>query len=91
MAKTASINIRTEPETKANAEALFSSFGITISDAINMFLNQSLMVGGLPFELKQPRYNAATEQAMAEARAIASGEIPTETYTSAKEMLEALE
>ena len=38
MAKTANINIRIEPETKATAEKLFSSFGITITDAINIFL-----------------------------------------------------
>ena len=53
MAKTANINIRIEPETKATAEKLFSSFGITITDAINIFLNKSIMEGGLPFELKQ--------------------------------------
>ena len=41
MAKTANINIRIEPETKATAEKLFSSFGITITDAINIFLNKS--------------------------------------------------
>ena len=58
MAKTANINIRIEPETKATAEKLFSSFGITITDAINIFLNKSIMEGGLPFELKQPNFNS---------------------------------
>jgi len=38
MAKTASLNIRIDPETKANAEKLYSEFGITITDAVNMFL-----------------------------------------------------
>ena len=46
MAKTANINIRIEPETKATAEKLFSSFGITITDAINIFLRKSIMEGG---------------------------------------------
>ena len=49
MARTANINIRTEPETKSGAEQLFASFGISVSDAINIFLHESLMVGGLPF------------------------------------------
>ena len=66
MAKTANINIRIDPETKAGVESLYGSFGITVTDAINMFLRQSLMVGGLPFELKQPRYNAETEAAIHE-------------------------
>ena len=70
MAKTANINIRIDPETKAKAEKLFASFGITITDAINIFLHQSLLVGGLPFEMKRPRFNAVTETAMQEARNI---------------------
>ena len=61
MAKTANINVRIDPETKASAEQLFSSFGITVTDAINIFLHKSLMEGGLPFEMKQPRFNLETE------------------------------
>lgn len=45
MAKTANINIRIDPETKSNAEKLFSAFGITITDAINIFLHKALMEG----------------------------------------------
>ena len=55
MAKTASLNIRIDPETKIGVENLFSQFGITVTDAVNIFLHQSLMVGGLPFEMKQPK------------------------------------
>lgn len=57
MAKTSNINIRIEPEKKKAAEALFSSFGITITDAINIFLNMSIMQGGFPFEIKQTPYD----------------------------------
>lgn len=64
MAKTSSILIRIDPETKAGAEQLFSHFGLTVTDAINIFLHHSLMVGGLPFEVKQPRYNLQTEIAL---------------------------
>ncbi len=86
MAKTANLNIRIEPEVKSNVEALFSNFGITISDAVNIFLYQSLLVGGLPFEVKQPRYNAETEKAMQETRDIIAGKIKTKTYSSVEEM-----
>ena len=51
MAKTSNINIRIDPDIKEQAEHLFSKFGITITDAINMFLHQSINVGGIPFEL----------------------------------------
>lgn len=91
MARTANINVRTEPETKLGAEQLFASFGISVADAINIFLHQSLMVGGLPFEVRQPRFNAETEAAMQEARGIASGKIAAKSYASAHELLEDLD
>ena len=91
MAKTANINIRIDPETKAGAEQLFAKFGITVTDAVNIFLHQSLMVGGLPFEMKQPGFNAETEAAMQEARDIASGKTPAKSYASARELFEELD
>jgi DNA-damage-inducible protein J len=85
MAKTASLNIRIDPATKKGAEELYSAFGITVTDAVNMFLRQSLMVGGLPFDLRRPRYNAETEAAMRECEAmLASGTCGT--YSSYAEM-----
>jgi DNA-damage-inducible protein J len=86
MAKTASLNIRIDPETKYGAEQLFGAFGITVTDAVNMFLRKSLMVGGLPFDLKQPKYNAETEAAIQEARDIMEGKIKTKTYKTVAEM-----
>lgn len=91
MAKTANINIRIDPETKLNAEKLFSSFGITISDAINIFLHKSIMEGGLPFEMKQPHYNKETEAAMEEAKAIMGGKIQSKHYSSAHALFEELD
>lgn len=56
MAKTANINIRIDPITKRNSEALFQSLGITVSDAITMFLNKAILEGGLPFEVKNKNF-----------------------------------
>ncbi|WP_418968871.1 type II toxin-antitoxin system RelB/DinJ family antitoxin [Alloscardovia omnicolens] len=91
MAKTANINVRIEPEVKQDAENLFGSFGISVTDAINIFLRTSIMEGGFPFAIKKPRYNAETEAAMREARDIISGKIQTKTYHSAKELFEDLD
>ena len=88
MSKTANLNIRIDPDIKASAEELFSQFGITISDAVNMFLHQSLNVGGLPFALRQPTPNAETIAAMKEADDIISGKIKAKSYTSAREMID---
>lgn len=53
MAKDSVINIRCDTETKKAIESLYGQFGITVSDAVNIFFRKSLMEGGLPFEMKQ--------------------------------------
>jgi DNA-damage-inducible protein J len=90
MAKTASLNIRIDPETKHGAESLFSQFGITVTDAVNIFLHQSLMVGGLPFELKQPRYNAETLEAFAQVEEMKKKPSAHKGYTDVDAMMEEL-
>ena len=90
MAKTANLNIRIDPDIKENAEMLYKNFGITVSDAVNIFLRQSLMVGGLPFDMKLS-FNAETEAAMQEATLIASGKMPAKGYSSARALFEELD
>lgn len=91
MAKTATINMRVNPDVKTQAEAIFSSLGMTLTEAINVFLHKSVMEGGLPFDVRQPRYSAATEAAMREARDIMNGKVRAESYDSAAAMFAALD
>ncbi len=58
------VQFRTDETIKTQASAIFQELGITMSDAINIFLRQSIMHGGLPFELKIPKYNEATLAAL---------------------------
>jgi len=51
MAKTASLNMRIDPNVKKAAAELFSRFGITVSDAVNIFLHKAIMTGGMPFNM----------------------------------------
>jgi len=51
MAKTASMYIRIDPQVKADVEAIYSRYGMSITDAINLFLYASRNAGGLPFDL----------------------------------------
>ena len=60
------IQFRTDEATKAQSSAIFQHLGITMSDAINMFLRQSSLQGGIPFELKIPKYNKVTLDALAD-------------------------
>lgn len=91
MAKTAVLNIRTDPDVKAQAEALYQQFGITLTDAVNIFLRKSVMVGGLPFAMREPRPNASTLAAMAEAEDILSGRKEAKRYASVRELFDELD
>ncbi|MCT7883613.1 MAG: type II toxin-antitoxin system RelB/DinJ family antitoxin [Lactobacillus iners] len=90
MAKTANINVRIEPEVKQQAEDLFGSFGISVTDAINIFLRTSIMEGGFPFKIRKPRFNPETLAAMQEARDIMSGKIQAKSYKTTDEFIQAL-
>lgn len=83
MAKTAHINIRVEPQMKEEIERLFSHFGITVSDAVNIFFHKSLMEGGLPFSVTCKGYNEETRQALEEAK---EGKGLSKAYTDLDEM-----
>ena len=54
MARTTSIYTRVEPEIKEQAEQIFSTLGIPMTSAINLFLRQVVMQKGIPFEVKIP-------------------------------------
>jgi len=52
MATDAVLQVRIDSNLKASAEELYNRFGITVAEAVRMFLAQSVEVQGLPFELK---------------------------------------
>ncbi len=66
MSKTAYINTRVEPDLKRDAETIFSKLGLSMSDAVALFLRQSVLHQGLPFEVGLP--NAETIEAINEPR-----------------------
>ena len=68
------INIRTDAETKREAEVLFNGLGLNMTTAINVFLKKSIQYGGIPFEIRSETPNATTLAAMEESRRIANDE-----------------
>lgn len=81
--------IRIDSEIKKQANELFSSLGLDMSTAVNLFLYQCVLRGGLPFNVEQPRYNDETLEAMAEAMRI-SKDPNVKGYTSMEEVKKAL-
>ena len=87
MAKTATMTIRVDPTIKSSVESIYASYGMTLSDAVNVFLHKSLAVRGLPFDL---RPSDETREALQEVEAMKLYPDDYKGYTSAKEMFEEL-
>ena len=49
MATTTNFSVRMDSDIKKQCEALYGELGINLTTAINVFLRQSLRVGGFPF------------------------------------------
>lgn len=60
------VQARVNPELKQQADALFSALGLSTADAIRIFLQQAVNVGGLPFQPMLKRPNGGTLEAMRE-------------------------
>ena len=48
---TTNINIRTDSEIKARAQQVFSSLGLDMTTAVNLFLRQTVRMNDIPFVL----------------------------------------
>ncbi len=66
MAKDASLNVRIDSDVKAEAEKVYARYGMTVSEAVTVFLHKSIMVEGLPFDLRPSTPNRETIAAMEE-------------------------
>jgi DNA-damage-inducible protein J len=49
-------SIKVDPEAWESAKEIFAGYGISVSDAINIFLHKVQKVGGLPFEMRDEEY-----------------------------------
>ncbi len=58
MEKTATLNLRVNPTVKQRAEEVLTRLGIPMSTAIDIYLNQISLTGGIPFAVTLP--NAPT-------------------------------
>jgi len=54
MARTATINARTERELKEEVEVILKDLGISTTEAINIFFRQVKLRKGLPFAVEIP-------------------------------------
>lgn len=55
MEKTSTLNLRVNPDVKRRAEEVLSQLGIPMSTAIDIYLKQISMSGGIPFAVTLPK------------------------------------
>ena len=56
--------MRINPDVKSRVEEIYADCGMTLTDAINTFLQQSINVGGLPFLVTQNNKDLLRRQAI---------------------------
>lgn len=61
MEKTATMNLRVNPNVKKQAEDVLAQLGIPMSTAIDMYLKQIFMTGGIPFPVTLPKAPASID------------------------------
>lgn len=64
-ATTSMVHVRVDEKTKTQAAEILNSMGLTVSDAIRVFLTRIVADKALPFDLKAP--NETSRAAIAEA------------------------
>ena len=88
MAKTDVLHIRVEPSVKRRAEETLNDLGLSITEAINVFLNQVILHDGIPFEIRKPKFNKETIQAIEDTQ---KGKNLSKTFDNEEDMFKELE
>ena len=55
MEKTTTLNLRVNPNVKRHAEEVLSQLGMPMSTAIDIYLKQISLTGGIPFAISLPK------------------------------------
>ena len=63
--KTTTFQMRINPEVKAKVEDIYAHCGMTLTDAVNIFIQQSINIGGMPLLVTQNSKEALKQQAIA--------------------------
>ena len=84
MPVTSMVHVRVDEHLKAQATETLAAMGLSVSDAVRVFLTRVVAEQQLPFALTAP--NAETRAAMAEARTISKAR-----FASAKRLMVDLE
>lgn len=89
MSNTTNYTCRLDNEIKRKSEAVYNELGMNLSTAINIFLRESIRVGGFPFDVRLNKLNKETLSAMLEAEQIIN-DTNVKKYNNLEEVLREL-
>ena len=90
MAKTDTLNIRIEPNLKKEAEKTLDDLGMNVADAVTIFLKQVVLTESIPFNIKKPKYNDETLEAIKEALEMIKNPDKYKSFNNVEELMEEL-
>ncbi len=80
--KTDVFRLRVNPDVRKQLEDVYAKNGLTLTDAINVFFQQSLNAGGFPFPVTEDNAELVKSKALARLlRELKQGEDCTESYS----------
>ena len=85
--KTANVNVRLYPDVKAEAENIFAYHGLTLAEAITVFINHARHAGGFPFDLRGARWqDPESLAALEESKQIEANPSAYKSFKNAEEL-----
>ena len=91
MSKTTTMNIRIEPKLKEDVEEILKDLGMNIADAVTIYFKQIVLTDSIPLQIKRPRFNKETLEAIKEADEIMKHPEDYKSYNNVYEILEEID
>lgn len=82
--------VRVNDNIKKEIMPILDDLGISLSEAINMYLHQIKLNNGIPFKLKYPSFSDEMNEALKEAEEMMKNPDAYPSYSNAEELMEAL-
>ena len=86
-AKTDMFRMRINPEIRKKGEAVYEKNGLTLTDAVNVFFQQSLNAGGFPFPVTEENAELVKAKALSRlVRELKAGDACTQSVSEEEAM-----
>ncbi len=82
--------VRINDDIKKEVVPILKNLGLSLSEAINIYLHQIKLINGIPFELKYPKFSNEMQESLAEAEDMTKHPEKYKSFNSVEEFMEDL-